>query len=87
MKMTTTVTARVDFENNAEEFWTEFRNRVESLDRDSELAANCRKILKSDEVELMDASAIEEFDTFVTAIPGFGDGPQHAKTAILFQGN
>lgn len=83
--MVTSVIARVDSENNAEQFWDEFMTRVASLDSSSELAANCRKILKSDEVELLDASAIEEFDSFVHSIPGFADGPEYAREAILFQ--
>lgn len=85
--MTTSVTAIVDQENNAEQFWDAFRSAVESLDRDSELAHNCRKLLKSDSVELTDAIAIHQFDDFVTSLPGWSDGPAHAKAAIVFQAN
>lgn len=83
--MTTKITARVDHENNAEDFWDEFNSRVESLDPDTELAHNCRQLLRADEVELLDATAIEQFDCFVSAIPGFCNGPDHARTAILYQ--
>jgi len=85
--MTTTLTARVDSENNAEEFWGEFRTRVDELDSNSELGSNCRAILRHGEVELMDANAITEFDLFVHSIPGFSGGPNHATEAIVFQAN
>lgn len=58
--MTTTVTARVDFENNAEEFWTAFRDRIASLDAGSDLAQHCSDILARDVVEL-DSRSHEEF--------------------------
>jgi len=85
--MSTSVTARVDHENNAEEFWGEFRDRVDSLVGNSELACNCRRILTCGEVELTDAKAISEFDGFVHSIPGFSAGPNHATQAIVFQVN
>jgi len=85
--MATSVTARVDFENNAEKFWDAFRDQVATLDRDSELATNCREILKRDEVELLDADAIQQFDDFVTGLPGWDNGPEHAKNPIIFAAN
>ena len=85
-----TVTARiafVDFENNAEDFWTAFRARVALLDQDTDLANNCRKILTRDEVELLNAAALADFHAFVTSIPGFYGGQPHAPTAICFDPN
>jgi hypothetical protein len=83
--MTTSVIARVDFENDAEYFWNEFLTRLDGLYQGSELAINCHALWQHNQVELLDANAVQEFDEFVHAIPGFSDGPKHAKDAILFQ--
>lgn len=83
--MTTSVIARVDFENNAEEFWAAFREQVETLDQYGELAATCYSLLRCNEVELTDANAVSEFDAFVTKLPGWESGPEHARTAIVFE--
>ena len=80
-----TVTARIDYENNAEEFWKEFRFHVyQKLPTTSELARNCRELLVSDYVELGSSLCVAEFKNFVTKLPGWNSGPKHAKHPIVF---
>lgn len=85
--MSTSVIARIDVENNAEEFWNGFRREMAQLDPHSGLYATCREIVKNDCVEMSDPKLIEEFDTFVNSIAGFANGPEHAPTAIVFESN
>lgn len=81
----TTLTARIDCENNAEEFWKEFRLHVyKKLPTTSELARNCRELLMSDDVELRSSLSIAEFKNFVTNLNGWNSGPEHAKHPIIF---
>lgn len=76
-------TATVDYEYHADEFWDEFRRRVDALRQDSELAKNCHALLQDDRVSLTpDARA--KLEAFVLAIPGYNGGPDHARTAIVF---
>jgi hypothetical protein len=59
----------VDYENNAETFWAAIK---------SQLPALAAKFVESDSVELTDDEAAA-----VKALPGWADGPEHAKTALI----
>lgn len=82
--MNTNFRAVVDRENNAEEFWPAFREAIETLDHNSELAGNCRQLDQRGEVELLDGDALSELQDFLCDLPGFSDGPDHAQDAVLF---
>ena len=77
--------ARVDYENNAEEFWDAFREAMEALNDDSILYANCQAIIDDDVVELPNAEQVKEFVDFAAAIPGWNGGPEYAAHPIVFQ--
>lgn len=80
-----TLTARIDYENNAKEFWEEFRFQIyKNLPTTSELVRNCRELLVSDDVELRSSLSIAEFKNFVTNLDGWNSGPEHAKHPIIF---
>jgi len=83
--MTTQVTYKVDWENNAEEWWAAFRAAYPQLrDTDPELHAACREVDRYDgETTLHDPKLIERFDAFVWSLPGYDDGPEYAQTALV----
>lgn len=82
--MITQVTYRVDDENNAEVWWEAFRRYAPHL-KDEELRQSCRELERRGEVTLHDPRLIEAFDGFVTGLPGWEDGPEHARTALVAQ--
>jgi hypothetical protein len=80
------VTVKIDYENNAEEFWAAFAQEYPKLrESDPETFEACKKIAADKEVELLDAEAIQNFTTFVESLPGFTGGPKFAPTALIFQ--
>jgi hypothetical protein len=82
--MTTQVTYRVDDENNAEQWWEAFRVAYPELhETDPELYAACCELERHDEVVLHDPRLIEAFDAFVTGLPGWEDGPEYARAALV----
>lgn len=82
----TAVIVKIDYENNAEEFWTAFAERYPALaETDPEIYAVCKQIAADKEVEIVDAAAIQRFADFVEALPGYSGGPEFAKTALIFQ--
>ncbi len=86
--MTTSVAVRADQENNAEVWWDAFRAMLPALsEADPELYDLCRTLNRSGEVEITDPAAIERFDKFVSDLPGWLDGPAHARAALTFHAN
>lgn len=85
--MITSMTASVDFENNTEEFWHEFRSKIDEMDQDSELLQNCRTLLRDNQVELTHSLAIVQFEDFVTGINGWNVDDDHAKHPIIMTVN
>jgi len=77
--------AVVDEDFPADLFWSCFDAAVEDLDHDSELYGNCLQLRQRGEVELLDSHAVTELMQFCCGIAGFGDGPEHATDAVLFQ--
>lgn len=75
--------ARVDFENPADAFWFNFRERIAGL----KLQHICPKILECI-VEVGDDGpwvVTEEQRALIESTPGFVDGPQHAPAALIFE--
>ena len=82
----TSVLVKIDYENNAEEFWNAFAKEYPQLRAsDPEVFEVCKEIAADREVEIVDAEAIQRFSDFVEALPGYSDGPAFAKTALIFQ--
>ena len=86
----TSVTVRVDYENNTEAWWDAFRAALPGLqDSDPELYSLCLVLDRGNEIEITDPAAIERFDRFVTGLPGWADedAPEYAQNPLVFHAN
>jgi hypothetical protein len=76
-KMKTTI--KVDYENNAEQWWQEANSRVE------ECPFEVRRLLFSDEDEItVDQQTAEQFRAWASTLPGWADGPKFARNPVVF---
>lgn len=66
-----TIAVRVDWENNAEEFWDALR---------------AHKNGKTLEAAIDSGRVTMEQRDFLTSLPGYSNGPEHARTALVFLG-
>jgi hypothetical protein len=85
LKTVTQVTYRADDENNAETFWEALRAGPypKKVQDDPELLNALNELIRRGEVTMHDGRLIEAFDAFVTSLPGWEDGPEYAKTALI----
>lgn len=73
------VTIKVDYENNAEQWWQEARSRVE------ECPPGTQNLLDSDEDEItVDPQSAEQFRAWASTLPGWADGPVFARNPVVF---
>jgi hypothetical protein len=77
--------ARVDHEYNAEAFWTEFRTRAEALPEGTELRILCMDLMDCEQAHPSSETAAAELLAFCQAIPGYADGPEHAREAVTIE--
>ena len=70
----------VDWENNGEIFWTEIQRRAEGGDALAKILDDLDN--QYDSAYLPTAEA-EKLMAYAKTVPGFADGPAHARTAIL----
>jgi len=82
--MTKIHTARVDFENNAEQFWDAFRKNLTLLTQSSELCRRCNELLADDVTTFKTELDYQSFRAYVSEFVGFDSGPAHAKFPIVF---
>jgi hypothetical protein len=88
MAAITSITVKVDSENNAEAWWDAMRESLPALERnDPEVAGLLSVLERHGEVEISDPATIERFDSFVHSLPGFSDGPEYAREALIFEAN
>ena len=79
-----TTTYSIDMENNAEAWWDAFCEAFPPMkDGDQKLWEACRELYEETTVTLHDPDLITRFDAFVTGLPGWADGPEHAKEALV----
>jgi len=71
----------VDQENNEERFWDEINDRAEKGDQ---LAQRLAEMDLTDPLYLEDDEA-EELWAYAQQVPGWADGPEHAREALLVQ--
>ena len=71
----------VDQENSAERFWDEINDRAEKGDQ---LAQRLAEMDLTDPLYLEDDEA-EELWAYAQQVPGWADGPEHAREALLVQ--
>jgi len=76
--------ARVDHEYAAEAFWSRFHERAGTLFRGTELHTHCVELMERDEVTLQSEAAATDLLAFCRAIPGYSDGPEYAREAVIF---
>lgn len=82
------VTVSVDMENNAEVFWDWLRSWMtdEHRRQDPEVYQLLSTLIDTGSVEITDPEAIQRFSNLVESMPGYSDGPEHARTALVWQG-
>ena len=71
----------IDQENNAERFWDEIQDRAE---RGEKFAVLLSGLDLTDPLYLEDDEA-EELWAYAQQVPGWADGPEHAREALLVQ--
>lgn len=74
---------KVDYENNAERFWKEFQD-LALVDVPIELWPLRRECGNADEIEIISSQRVKEMEYWCSKIPGYADGPEHAREALLF---
>jgi hypothetical protein len=86
--MPTSVTVKVDFENNAETWWDAMRADLPRLQESDPEVAELLSRLGGDEhsVEIVDANTIQRFCATVEAYPGWEDGPEYARNPLILEG-
>ena len=82
--MTKIHTARVDFENSAENFWDAFRRNLTLLTQSSELCLRCNELLADDVTTFKTELDYQSFRAYVSGFVGFDSGPAHANFPIVF---
>lgn len=79
---TANLTLKVDYENNAEEWWDAARTAVEAGDT-SQGADVFRRLDRDnrslDEGVFVLADELAAFNAWAEALPGYDDGPEHAR--------
>jgi len=82
----TSVIVKVDHENKAETWWDAFHRAWPKLQEgDPELFSICERLSADQHVEICDPATIQRFVDFAENLPGFADGPEYAKKALIFQ--
>jgi len=81
------VTYITDFENNSEVWWDALRDKLATITDSTQNNLFCalKELQQCGQVTLCGASEIEEFNNFVTSLPGWDDGPEYARTALIAQ--
>jgi len=82
--MTKIHTARVDFENNAENFWDAFCKNLKLLNQSSELYLRCMELLGYNVTTFETELDYQSFRAYISGFAGFDSGPAHAKFPIVF---
>jgi hypothetical protein len=77
--------ARVDHEYNAEAFWAVFHWRAEALPEGAELQILCMDLTDRGHAFPSSETAAAELLAFCKAIPGYADGPEHAREAVTIE--
>jgi hypothetical protein len=70
-------TIKVDYENNAETFWQE-------IDDDLESPWELKLLLTGDDEITVSNKRAKEIEKWCKGVDGYSDGPAHAETAVLF---
>ena len=83
----TGVIYRIDYENNAEESWTALQGAVDGMDKQTELGHYLALLLWDGEIEIPPGPIIEEFEGFLSSLPGWDDqeAPEFAPHPLIIE--
>lgn len=77
---TTNLAIRVDYENNAEEWWSAAREAARAdTSRGAEVFRKLNRVVQGGELRGQLPEAVRAFEEWAAALPGYEDGPEHAR--------
>ena len=77
---TQNLTIRVDYENNAEEWWTAARELARTdTSRGAEVFRRLDRVVQSGDLEGVLPEEVSAFEAWASDLPGYDDGPEHAR--------
>lgn len=76
----TNLSIRVDYENNAEEWWTAARDAARTdTSRGAEVFRRLDRVVQSGELRGLLPEEVSALTGWASDLPGYDDGPQHAR--------